>query len=103
MTPQDLISLAEKIIDPALGVDDVVELLGEYTTGLDKWLSGSQAGDPEDLQLLAKRHDEVVKKALSLKDDASLELRKVKAKGKGILAYVDILPKRISFGTKKKG
>jgi len=103
MRHQELIELAEKILNTESGPDTILEEFNAYTSALDVWLTQPRTEDPEIIKSLLENHDKVVKKALSLKDEASVELRKLKAKGKGILAYVDILPKRISFGTKKKG
>jgi hypothetical protein len=52
---------------------------------------------------VAKQHSEVLRLAGELKESIAVSLRSLKRKGKGLIAYSDKLPKRISTIRPRKG
>jgi len=62
--------------------------------------------DPEMLkkvELLSEQHQKVLNQAQVLLDGTEDKLQNFQKKAKGILSYLDILPKKISFAGTRKG
>jgi hypothetical protein len=72
---------------------DAFEQWGERNLGLGRALNAEEKPELQQLQAL---HAQVVARAEELKGQLSQHLRDLKKKGKGILVYTDILPKRLS-------
>ncbi len=109
MDPRNLIELANRIL-AAKAEDDVVELLGEYSVAFDAWYGKYQAdlpsakGSPWEAALkeLKHKHEAVLSVAKKNQGEIKAQLRKLKKKGKGILAYTDRLPKRVTTTRPRK-
>lgn len=111
-TTQDLLALAQEVLDAAtLPPDQFLDRVAAYSDAFQKWnvdnqqaLMGTATGaEAESLRSLAKLHAKIIDLAEALKDKTSHDLKHLKRKGKGIMAYTDILPKRISIWTRRKG
>lgn len=111
MELSDLILLADSALNPELTEDDFIIKLEEYTEAFDKWFTKNSHSlrteaakwDQQALDALVSKHEEIANKTQILQDRAPEDMRKLKRKGKGIMAYVDILPKSIGFTKVKKG
>ncbi|RMG42763.1 MAG: hypothetical protein D6719_05555 [Candidatus Dadabacteria bacterium] len=106
-----LIAQAEDLLDSSKcqNVEEVVEKLADYVesfSSLEKALMNSAAEFQQHTTLLRElesKHALVLSLAEELKDNTSKELRDLKVRGRGIMAYLDILPQRISVLGKRKG
>lgn len=112
MTIPDLLQRATAVIAASFGPTDVlIEKLEEYTQAFEAWsaahkdiLSGAKKpADEVEFLNLAALHARVVEVAEQKKESAGKDLREAQTRGKGIMAYIDILPKRISIAGTKKG
>jgi|688.fasta_scaffold1022685_2 hypothetical protein len=103
------ISVLELLLekDPA-----ALDALDNYIESFTGWHAGwkSRVSEhPSDKELkavgaeVAKQHSEVLRLAGELKESISASLRSLKRKGKGLIAYSDTLPKRISTIRPRKG
>jgi len=80
-----------------------VVLLGEYSTEFDAWYAKYKdelphaKGTPWEASLkeLKRKHDAVLSRSKESQGEIKAQLRKLKKRGKGILAYTDLLPKRV--------
>ena len=112
---EKLFTVGRDLLKKSPGAPELPQLLEEYTDTFSRWygatnvgVSGldglSIVGDPvavlESVQAL---HDAVLRRAGEAQELAATELKTVKSKGKGILAYVDTLPKRVSLNKARKG
>jgi hypothetical protein len=112
METNSVIELARRILD-CVESDELVSLIEQYAKAFDEWYSSTCEGTDmatikskvgtDKLAELLNLHAEVMKRTGELKEDVSGDIRKLKKKGKGILAYTDTLPKRISVTRKRKG
>lgn len=103
MDPSHLIKLADTILSGA-SEHDLVALLGEYSEQFALWYGKNEeeikklTAPPSDhlVLILQQKHAEILKLADDLKGEIATDLRNLKKKGKGILAYTDVFPKRMS-------
>lgn len=110
MDTESLTDLARELLSGELSEEELIAGYERYSDGMDRWLEstlksmergvGAPAG--ADAQELLALHQEVLERAKDLKDSVRKELLELKAKGKGLMAYTDQLPKRVSTrkGTK---
>ena len=93
--------------DPA-----ALDAIDSYIESFTQWHAGWKARlseHPADKELkavgaeVAKQHSEVLRLAGELKESIAASLRSLKRKGKGLIAYSDKLPKRISTIRPRKG
>lgn len=87
-----------------------IDAVEKYTSAFDRWFQhhgAALAALPETeratLSSLVKLHERILTLAESMRESTAVDIRHLKAKGKGIMAYVDTLPKRISRGPTRKG
>lgn len=103
-----LIQLARGILDDSQ--DDAATLtegIATYVDAFSRWTSETDGQVPEldrqSLEELADLHAKVISIAEDLKSDAARQLRDFGIKKRGMKAYVDPLPQRISVRRPKKG
>ena len=98
MQPSDLIAAAERILASPESVE-LIPVITEYTEAFEQWYvewekrpdkSKLPASDP--IFTLQKKHEAVLNLAQALKGIVSDDLKRLKRKGKGIIAYADALP-----------
>lgn len=104
-----LLVLAEAALAPGESPDVVTDRIVAYTEAFDRWYSVAtpsiEAGDAaplggiELLRQLETRHAAVMDLAQEIMRRTDAEVKGLRRKGKGMVAYTDTLPKRIS--TKK--
>ncbi len=86
---------------------DLIEKLDRYSQDFDVWYAGHrdrlEAGDLPEADALLALHNELIDKAQTWLRQTGAELSNHKVRGKGILAYTDLLPKRISVRRVRKG
>ena len=100
----DLLKMAEDICSGGGGEDQLVDKIVHYTDLFEIWheenkkVAGAEGAkaDRAVLERLSRQHAAVLEKALGLRDNTSLRMRKLKTLVKGILAYTDVLPKKIT-------
>lgn len=104
-TTQNLIQLADVIFEADIPLEEVLNRLDAYATLFDVWYAAhsDKLSSDAEVALLEERHHKVIECAAELLKGTSAELAKLKLKGKGILAYTDTLPKKISFRRPRKG
>ena len=108
---QDLLELASKVNAQEYPSAEAIEALADNSDAFAPWfpshngeLDISLENPQRDLLLdLEQRHAQVLKKAELLLEKTSDTLKKMKVRGKTILAYTDSLPKRISLYKQRKG
>ena len=91
--------------------EEFVQKLESYSQAFGDWFSayqesaarGEPINTPEDLERLLEVHEKLVEESDKMHGTLPDEMAKLKLKGKGILAYTDTLPKKISFTKAKKG
>ena len=90
---------------------EAVEDLEKYAIAFNLWYDNYQTSTKqekplnsrEELIQLLDRHEKVMEFSESLKSAIPEEMAKLRQKGKGIMAYTDTLPKKISFTKTRKG
>ncbi len=111
-TTADLLALAsDALAGTALPPDEFLNKVAAYAESFEIWklshsqeLSGSiPAANLPEFQSLAEAHAKIVDRVEELKSKTEFDLKHIKRKGKGIMAYTDTLPKRISISTKRRG
>lgn len=116
--PEDISELVDLIADikagqtDGRGIDQQLDIIEIYAEKFSQWFESdgeritavANAGEeqPEIDQLLAD-HTAISDYARQLLEKTSLEQRDARRKGKGVLAYLDILPKRLSVTRARKG
>lgn len=112
MSTEELLRLAqEALAAQSISSDEFVEKVGRYSAAFESWsarhaevLSGKQKpADVKEFRALAQAHAKIMEHAAELKHQTSKDLGELHKKGKGIMAYTDILPKRISMSGTRKG
>lgn len=108
-----LLDLAGRIIAQEHPEADLLGLIEEYSARFTEWHESAEAGGDlslleksfgaANLKLLSERHRLVIAKVASLKEGTAEDLRNLKRRGKGIMAYTDTMPKRISLRKDRKG
>lgn len=104
-TISDLLELAERALRPA-EAGTTVDRLTRYADAFDRWFSTArpllERGELEPLggeaavRELERQHREIVEAARGTLERGGDEIADLKRRGKGILAYTDLLPSRIS-------
>ena len=112
MSTAELLRIAqEALAAQTVSSDEFVEKVGIYSGAFETWsaahsevLSGKQKPDNEkEFRELADAHAKIMEHVAVLKTQTSKNLGELHKKGKGIMAYTDILPKRISISGTRKG
>lgn len=107
---EKLIALAEEILSSELSQDQQVSLIQAYAEAFDSWFASRKDGNDKSLiqserdrvEKLHELHSSVIEKALAFQAQTSDTLRKLRKRGKGILAYAGSAPKRSSTAPRKK-
>jgi len=104
-----LIKLAEAALVDGESASTITERIVAYSDAFDRWYSAAapfiEAGDAaplggaETVRTLNARHGAVVALTRKLMARTESDTRGLRKKGKGMLAYTDLLPKQVS--TKK--
>ena len=83
-----------------------VELISGYCQALGAMsksdMDAAVAAEPEAAKKLVQLHSRVLQRAGALRDVTAGSLKKLKTKGKGLMAYTDLLPRRISVRKKRE-
>ena len=90
---------------------EALDLLDQYTDAFEKWQKGmSRLSSPELsseerrlMERVARQHGKVIELAESMLASVERSLKDLKGWSKGIRAYVDHLPKRVSTMKARKG
>lgn len=108
---QELIALAEKVLRKDDEIDNLLDIAVEYTEKFSVWFDANRSAfeqpvsdeirsQVEQLDLL---HGRVLQLLDSWKTDTVKSLKAHQKKGKGMMAYLDVLPKKISVLKTHKG
>ena len=111
MDIEALIELANRALSPGSGASDVetASRIECYSQAFAEWYKSYDKSNSKDemnsglLQELSDKHRLVMDRARVVQESTSRDIRKLKLRGKGILAYTDMLPKRLSLGRKRRG
>lgn len=90
----------------SIGCGDIssVDRLSEYVEAVESIIVADITKlDPEILKRFQHEHGLLLKAAQDAKGEVASKLKNLKLMGRGLLAYVDPLPKRISLHKSKKG
>ncbi len=111
----DLIELAEIALAEGADIDELISHIEAYSAAFHPWYEehketfeqGTESSGPvvdrDDLERLLKLHTEVLGKAELLQQGTSNDLMALRGRRKGMMAYIDILPKRLSTRRTRKG
>ena len=107
VTTSSLVKRIETLLVSTDSLDDRIEQLKIYTKDFDGWyallLEQGSTENSDDINHLLDLHNELIKVATEWLKDVGYALGAHKKKGKVIMAYADILPKKISRYKPKKG
>lgn len=111
MKVSDLLDLAEQVLDSTGEPGRFVAVLEEYSDAFAQWMSDSELesrgvieAEKQPLLELAEKHGQIIESAQRIKDLTGEEVKNLKQKSRGLMAYVDGLPKRMTgFFSNKKG
>lgn len=110
-----LLAVGGEIVLLSPNAAELPQLLERYTEAFSKWYEAAglnPQGSPgitiaenptQILESVQATHDAVLRHASEAKALTAADLKSVRSKGKGILAYVDTLPKRVSLINPRKG
>jgi len=100
-----LIESAERALEKELEIPEKIERIESYFDAFEGFFPHlAESGlEKKQLEALLEKHQAILKATISLRDDTSRELRALKKRGKGIMAYTDLYPKRMSIITNKRG
>lgn len=103
---QDLIDLAQAALAQNLSQLESLERAAAYSEAFQHWIESNPKFDELELtalQELNNLHATILDGAQKLQEQTSADLRTLRTRAKGILAYADVLPRRISTLRVKKG
>ena len=106
---EELLALGRSITEPSQDSDAITGLLERYVGLFSQWYSraGIDSGNSlvgvAALEKLESVHASVLDRAIKLRAVTEQDLKGLRKRERGILAYVDTLPKRLSIGRPKKG
>jgi hypothetical protein len=98
-----LISLALEALEEGLDEEVRLERIERYSTSFGAWMeSGGSASDSERATLLTL-HSRVLTQAEELLEQIGKARKSLHSRARGVMKYVDTLPKRISWTRGRKG
>ena len=107
VTTEELIFCAEMLIKSPEPLSQKIEQIERYSKDFDVWYATfEEQVSKEDAPLVEKLlvlHNELISTAEVWLHEAGKEIGKQKQKSKVIMAYADVLPKRVSRRWPKKG
>lgn len=108
MMIEELRALALSVIEPNLDIDSLIDRIQHYSESFEVWYGEHRAEleafeNSTEIRELLDLHNQVLGFAETALKGTSNEIIKLKLKGKGLLAYTDILPRRISITRTRKG
>lgn len=85
--------------------EELVQSLEEYGSAFEKWIESAEKKDFEgqDISKLLDGHNRVLQLATRLQGGASVAKRELNKRAKGLIGYLDTLPKRVSSRKGKMG
>ena len=103
-----LLTLGRTLSQGKLDIDLEIATIDEYVALFAEWQKGAPLDsiaehDRPRLEELASLHANIVGRAVELKSLVAGEMRKLRSKAKGIIAYTDTLPRSLSLGRTIKG
>ena len=106
----ELCSLGDSVLSSLKSnADDSLTLLEQYADKFDCWNTAWESANKSDnldvdgLQRLLDIHESICRGAQKLTDEATASLRSLRGWSKGIRAYIDHYPSKISTRRGKKG
>ncbi|NMC63805.1 MAG: hypothetical protein GYA55_11635 [SAR324 cluster bacterium] len=106
MEIKQLLQFASDVINDNANSSTLLERIQIYFDAFEKFrpfLENMKLDSRADLVELLEKHNKVLRITMDLREDTSRAIRELKKRGKGIMAYTDIYPKKISLGSQKKG
>ncbi len=105
MEIEKLIELAEHTLEEGLEPPEKLARIESYFDAFELFAPRlkEEKFEENELRILLAKHEAVMRMTSSFRDDTSKELRTLRKRGRGIIAYMDILPRKISMITNKKG
>ena len=97
-----LVKLSQAVLD-CEGSEACIDAIDLYCKEFEQWYSTGGSLDEAALRLLSDQHQKVLARAEAARDEAQHGMRQVHQRARGILAYIDDLPKRVSYRKGKKG
>ena len=105
----ELLALADQVFEASSGVDQEIERIEKYCRAFREWHAYAQQNQtgaeplPEEIERLQERHTAVLERLERLRLDLSKEMGGFHKRAKGIMAYTDVLPKRVSVAKGRTG
>ncbi len=100
-----LLEIARKALNQEQSSDDLITSIEEYISAFEIWSNKGlfETLKKEEGEEVLELHKQVVEKAQNLKQDMELKRTELNKKAKGVLSYLDTLPKRVSHTRGRKG
>ena len=103
-----MLALGQSLAREKLDIDLEISTIDEYVALFAEWQKGGHLNsiselDRPKLEELASFHSKIIGRAIELKSLVAGEMKKLRSKAKGIIAYTDTLPRSLSLGRTIKG
>ncbi|MCB0333183.1 MAG: hypothetical protein KDD55_06760 [Bdellovibrionales bacterium] len=109
-----LLRLAERALEDGLSIDECITSIEAYSQAFHPWYEehkdafdedapGNMSFERSSLERLLKLHTAVLAKAESLQKGTTQDMVALRGRRKGMMAYIDTLPKRLSTRRTRKG
>ncbi len=101
----ELLLLGEKVLRSEPNKEDLA-IFDEYASGFQSWFDSRDKDSnekKEELEKLSRLHVEIMDRAQALKLATAKELQMTRKKAQGLIAYIDVLPKKVSMKRVLKG
>lgn len=106
MEIKQLLQFANDVLNDDANSSTLLERIQVYFDAFEEFrpsLENMKLDSRTDLVQLLEKHNKVLRVTMELREDTSRAIRELKKRGKGIMAYTDVYPKKISLGSQKKG
>lgn len=103
-----LLAAAEEVLVDQSSVEERLDRLERYVDLFSQWqeafdTEAVSVEEAECLNELQEQHAKVIEQVAALKSVSVSELGKFQRRAKGIMAYTDTLPRKISIAKERKG
>lgn len=106
-----LISRADALLSETVSGDEFISGLESYAIEFGEWFAaneqliaaGSGSLDRDRLRELAEKHEAVLHKTELMQKSFPEAMKELRNRGRGIMAYTDLMPKKISLNKPQKG
>ncbi|MBX7138437.1 MAG: hypothetical protein K1X83_10685 [Oligoflexia bacterium] len=105
MEIQRVLEFGQTLLAGEYDASELLSKIEEYSQLFEQFMAagGLKQSAKDDLQQLADLHAEILELADSARQGTAANLKSLKHRAKGLMAYADNLPKRVSTRKPRKG